>query len=396
MNRAIVAEYRPGQCVLCRRQNRGEDLFSLPDYYLENQAGDHLVFDLHYRICRSCGLVYTDPQLSERSWLEFYKGSRNGANLSEARESIVARYDTYAMNMILPHLASGQKVLDVGAGAGSLLYYLQQKTGCTPVALEVSDPLADHIEGEYGFPVIRTRLEDAGLPDKSFDAICVIHVLEHLADPEAGLLALRHALKDDGILLAEVPSVFNPIRGITNIYSSHTVMFSPTTFACLAAKCGFSIVSRQDGPNITFLLRKATPGSLSCKGEYDKIQAFVRCFLKENLPLLDRMRQRLQALLRGWSSDGTDVLIWGAGEHTKLLFREYDFSGCRVQGVIDSDLKLRGTALGPYRVSTPALLALLPEAEVLISSKAFEEEIEKTILSLSPGRKVHKLYATET
>ena len=47
---------------------------------------------------------------------------------------------------------------------------------------------------------------------KQFDVVCLLNVLEHVADPEKTINQIRKILKKDGILLIDVPNEFNDFQ----------------------------------------------------------------------------------------------------------------------------------------------------------------------------------------
>jgi SAM-dependent methyltransferase len=110
---------------------------------------------------------------------------------------------------LLPHLRTGQSVLDVGCGPGTitadlaLLVAPGEVVGLDAVTDVVGQARA-HAEGR-GLTNLRFEVGDLySLPyaDESFDVIHLHQVLQHLADPVGALVALRRVLAPGGILAA--------------------------------------------------------------------------------------------------------------------------------------------------------------------------------------------------
>src|SRR5580700_1017165 len=110
---------------------------------------------------------------------------------------------------LLPHLAPGQDLLDVGCGPGTittdlaLLVAPGQVVGLD-AAPEVVARAREHAQG-LGLTNVRFEEGDLfalGYPDESFDVIHLHQVLQHLADPAGALLELRRVLRPDGLLAA--------------------------------------------------------------------------------------------------------------------------------------------------------------------------------------------------
>jgi SAM-dependent methyltransferase len=110
---------------------------------------------------------------------------------------------------LLPHLAPGQDLLDVGCGPGTitadlaLLVAPGQVVGLD-AASDVVARAQEHAQG-LGLANVRFEVGDLfalGYPDASFDVIHLHQVLQHLGDPAGALVALRRVLAVGGVLAA--------------------------------------------------------------------------------------------------------------------------------------------------------------------------------------------------
>lgn len=91
-------------------------------------------------------------------------------------------------------------ILDVGAGAGAHSAYFQQR-GYTPVALDY-EPTQFQFHGEIEFLTANLMDIDCG---RTFDAIFMSHVLEHIPDTMAAMTKIRAMLNPGGYLFIVVP-----------------------------------------------------------------------------------------------------------------------------------------------------------------------------------------------
>ncbi len=96
------------------------------------------------------------------------------------------------------------RMLDVGCGTGSFLYR-HSDLGWETWGVEMS-PQAAEVARRAGLKVIVGGFESADLPRGYFDLIVMMHVLEHLEDPVAGLSSLRPLLAPGGQIMIEVPN----------------------------------------------------------------------------------------------------------------------------------------------------------------------------------------------
>jgi SAM-dependent methyltransferase len=110
---------------------------------------------------------------------------------------------------LVPHLRTGQAVLDVGCGPGTITADLALLVAPGEVvgldaSADVVAQAAAHAQG-LGLTNLRFEVGDLySLPyaDESFDVIHLHQVLQHLADPVGALVALRRVLAPGGVLAA--------------------------------------------------------------------------------------------------------------------------------------------------------------------------------------------------
>jgi 2-polyprenyl-3-methyl-5-hydroxy-6-metoxy-1,4-benzoquinol methylase len=111
--------------------------------------------------------------------------------------------------VLLDHVPHGCRVLDVGCWSGYNGAYLQGR-GCSITGVEI-DPgaaklAAEHEKvyvGDISDPSVIVRIA----ADAPFDAILLLDVLEHLAEPHEVLPRLVDLLRADGIALVSLPNV---------------------------------------------------------------------------------------------------------------------------------------------------------------------------------------------
>ena len=131
--------------------------------------------------------------------------------LAELYEAKAQTYAAFGNGAIAAHaqrlLAPGGRVLDVGCASGGLLGLLRETAGHL-AGLELS-PTAARAAAQIGDHVVCGALEDDGLPFEpaSFDLVVLADVLEHLADPAAGLARASAWCRPGGAVLVSVPNV---------------------------------------------------------------------------------------------------------------------------------------------------------------------------------------------
>jgi ubiquinone/menaquinone biosynthesis C-methylase UbiE len=107
---------------------------------------------------------------------------------------------------LLPHLTPGQRLLDVGAGPGTITADLAERVAPGRVtALEATEDALALSRAELGRRGIGADflvgdVHDLDLPDGSFDVVHAHQVLQHVADPVQALREMRRVCRPGGVV----------------------------------------------------------------------------------------------------------------------------------------------------------------------------------------------------
>jgi len=125
-----------------------------------------------------------------------------GTSFKERAYQLVKKYNLRRKEQLLLRYAPANKtVLDIGAGTGSFVKYLQQK-GWAAEGVEPS-PKARSIATDKGV-TLHTSLDH--FQDRAFGSITLWHVLEHLPDLKAQIRKINKLLDKQGIIYIAVPN----------------------------------------------------------------------------------------------------------------------------------------------------------------------------------------------
>src|SRR3989344_1067010 len=232
------------------------------------------------RKCKSCSLVFLDPQPSKRLLKkhypsqQYYSYSRsNERNLfKNIRDYLIEHY--YSPNIFTLFISSfiqnipaiqsyvkNGKILDIGCGDGDTLGSLK-KLGWETYGLDI-DSRAVEVANKKGLNAkCGTFRTLSAYSDNYFDAIRLYHVLEHIDNPSLCLSLIRKKLKKEGELLIGTPNIRSPLASIFGSYwynldsPRHLFLFSPQTLGKLLNKSSFVI------KKIEFCSAGGIPGSL--------------------------------------------------------------------------------------------------------------------------------------
>ncbi len=106
---------------------------------------------------------------------------------------------------ILQLLPVGAKVLELGFGDGLLTQALHD-AGVAAELVEGSPLLCTHARSSYPTLTVHNTLFEAFEPPQLYDAVLVLHVLEHVDDPQALLRRISTWMKPDGLMVLLVPN----------------------------------------------------------------------------------------------------------------------------------------------------------------------------------------------
>ncbi|HXD76574.1 MAG TPA: class I SAM-dependent methyltransferase [Puia sp.] len=214
------------------------------------KAADHTVSHETFSIwqCQSCTLRFTQDVPDAASIGPYYHSEDYISHSNTTKGLInrlyhVVRRQTLADKRRLIQSSTRRrqgKLLDIGAGTGAFVGYMQTQgwevTGLEPEAVARERALLDH----------HVTLLDAGqmddLPDDSYDAITLWHVLEHVHDLHRYLGRLKALIRKGGRIFIAVPNytsydagVYGPAWAAYDV-PRHLYHFSPDAMEVLLSR----------------------------------------------------------------------------------------------------------------------------------------------------------------
>lgn len=229
----IVLSDQVTSCLLCGNSDRER-------FYQAEHRGAYI----RYWLCKTCGLVYQSPRMTEAELDKFY--ARQYRTLYQGQAEPTS-HDVRIQSRRATHLAgivseddtlSIEYHLDIGCGSGALIEAMQNTCGCYSEGIEPSTAYR-LFSIDKGLSIYSSLDAWKVSSEKRPDLVTMSHVLEHLMDPIAYLKDLRqHVIKRRGYLLVEVPNLFVH----KSFELAHTFAFSPGVLRELVRKAGFDIV----------------------------------------------------------------------------------------------------------------------------------------------------------
>lgn len=212
-------------------------------------------FGLYLVKCRSCGLVYAEPRLTEadimkryspeyffKEYLPVFRADEKSFDLDLVR----GHYHLY-LRLIAPLAGPGRRLLDVGSGAGFFLK-AAESDGWDVEGVEVSEAAAGYAARVLGVKVRQAKLEGVGFGADSFDVVTLLDTIEHLGDPERAMAEILRILKPGGRLILNTPDLGSHSRRVfgTNwavlTPAEHLQNYTGKTLRRTLEKAGFRVV----------------------------------------------------------------------------------------------------------------------------------------------------------
>jgi 2-polyprenyl-3-methyl-5-hydroxy-6-metoxy-1,4-benzoquinol methylase len=236
------------QCLIC-------DSDDIHEYHRD--ANDVRIFR-----CRGCGVQFMNPQYSDRHLADYY--SRYTRVEPEWDEPLAYCHNLY-LKILETYVPSKGALLDVGSGRGHLLAAALQR-GWNAEGYEIDGPLARELSARLGTEVKCGDFPELGWRAGQFDAVVMLHVLEHVKNPARYLRAIRTMLAENGILFLALPNIHSlssrakffleklrlRTKNVGAYYDTghHLWYFTPETLTHLLSGFGFDVRYTRGGHRV--------------------------------------------------------------------------------------------------------------------------------------------------
>lgn len=240
--------------------------------------------------CSKCDLVYLWPIPSDEEEQKFYanefeKFMENRAgkdrNWSGPDEHVKSNQDQVQRRwkFLKDYAIKGKDILEIGCSSGFMLDSFRN-AGLNSIGIEPSGVFSKFLKklGHTFYPDIETLKTEN--PNVKFDMIVHFFVLEHIRNTTAFIKEQLDLLKSDGIIIAEVPCVNDPLTSLYNVPAfeefywsiAHHYYFSSKSISNILDKieCKYELVPEQryDLSNHLVWMQECVPGG---QGKYNHI-----------------------------------------------------------------------------------------------------------------------------
>lgn len=259
--------------------------------------------------CQACDIVFANPMADAGELNAFYQHYYQKGNfdqfgyqdliIKKKRElEAMSEHELGNEAAFIYKYRTGGRFLDVGAGLGAILMYVD-KPEFELFVTELDADAIGFINSNFHQPVnaFQGELPDAGYPDNYFDYVCCNHVIEHVLDPKLYMDEMFRILKPGGILYLGTPNrksnAYRLYRWVCSVRGKvpsiidgieHTFVFSMKNLRDLAIASGFEIVAQRAiplGDSFGNIFRSQLPLK-------KKIARYIQTWFKVNQELICR------------------------------------------------------------------------------------------------------------
>jgi 2-polyprenyl-3-methyl-5-hydroxy-6-metoxy-1,4-benzoquinol methylase len=235
--------------IVCPVCNNANVVFALnaKDYTVSSEE-----FGIYH--CNECSFRFTN-NIPTQDQIGRYYQSNDYISHSDTKKGIVNNLYHKVRSITLSQKKnfvfsftkkSKGDILDIGCGTGAFLNTMK-KSGWNTIGLE-PDAIASNKAKELYNIDAKSPEELFNLQEKSFDAVTMWHVLEHVHQLHEYIIQLNKILKDDGVLFVAVPNYTSfdatHYKQFWAAYDvpRHLYHFSPQSMSKLLGMHSFEIV----------------------------------------------------------------------------------------------------------------------------------------------------------
>ena len=205
--------------------------------------------------CEGCGLIIQDIPWGKQECRKYYETEYQTTNslvsdkVQNPLEHFNDRLKTVGpiFEQIRPLLSNKSKILEIGGGAGSLLFLIKPHVAKC-VGAELNTAFVNFMRDYLKIEAFAENIDESTLKE-SFDLVISIATLDHLPNPCQTLIAMKNLLSDSGKIYIEVPNCdqalnrFLPHALFNEFFwqPAHLFYFNKETITELFKKAGLKI-----------------------------------------------------------------------------------------------------------------------------------------------------------
>jgi len=211
------------ECMICGEKTfKTHEIFGNKDQY-------------RYVECSRCHNIYLNPrpvydaEFTDTAYDQYgaeTDSMKTSGEITDNMRVAIERYKVAIRELTKKYNKTG-KILDLGCATGEFLLAARE-CGWDVYGIDISKPMTDHVQKDFGIPTKCGQFEDLDFSDwGEFDVIYSSHVIEHIPHPNVWMQTFYKHLKNDGILLLNIPNQFAPEKKLQR-FLKHIGLRKPT------------------------------------------------------------------------------------------------------------------------------------------------------------------------
>ena len=281
-------------------------------------------------VCRDCGFAFVSPVPTEESLSEYYADCYSFWRGEAIEFSVENRLALLRRNIV-----PGSRPLFVEIGSNAT----------EPFQQALSEYVGEYRCAELNNDCVSDFESLQSLAPASVDILSAYFVLEHVTNPGEFLAQAARTLKEQGLLVIEVPNLYiYPINPAGIVWYEHTNHFSPRTLAAIAAGQGLELVevsyqdcSRPYGFAAVFS-KTGQPGGETHAAVDESEYKIARACMTEGANLIQNYYAQLVEVrerIREAARDELPIVLWAANRYCIDLLDGMELPKTAV--IVDSD-----------------------------------------------------------
>ena len=240
-------------------------------------------------ICVDCGLVQTNPRMTEEAYQQFYeieysklyRGVDNPHDYHFDKLYNRGRRMYAYIAQSLGTQLNQSRILEVGCSSGGILQFFKEQ-GNQVCGCDLNPETVRFGRDRYNLELQVGTVYDMTLRWRP-DIVIYSHTLEHILNPLEELEKVRSVMAGNAILYIELPGIkhifkqydFDLLRYLQN---AHTYHFTLTTLKNLLRKAGFDFIHGDEFIRSVFRVAAEPLQNTRIENDYEEVIKFLRMF----------------------------------------------------------------------------------------------------------------------
>jgi SAM-dependent methyltransferase len=377
-------QFQPRPCPICGSA-KSKTLYRQS---FEQLSGARLLNGYDVAICERCGAGFATSIPEQYVFDEYYRdlskydyADHGGIEPPEAEQ----RFQDIAtiLKDFIP--AANSRILEIGSASGQLLRVLRERGYANVLGADPSSGCVRAAEALYGISGVVGSIFDLPTPDKPYDFLILVGVMEHIRDLDRAVARFHGLLSPGGRVYLEVPDASRYVPCMDAPFQEFSVehinFLSRISLTNLMQARGFRVIAsglairpqHEITCPATWGVFEKTSGPQSTEID-TATEAGLRAYIDGCAVEDARIRGVIERALK----PGERLIVWGVGAHTLRLLGSGGLDAAKVALFVDSNPKYQRQHLCGVPVVAPEEIGDRPEP-ILISSRGFQEEIRRQI-----------------